>query len=184
MINDFFVPLIAIGLAEVGDKTQIALLLLSAKTNKKFQLLFGAILGFALVDGIAITAGSYMVKIIDETMIKYISGTIFIVFGGLMLISKEEGETTAENQIKNPALASFILITITEMGDKTQIAAGLFATHFNPILVFAGTLTGLTIISIAAIYVGTNVQNKVNPKVIKKVGGTIFILLGAATLLL
>jgi Ca2+/H+ antiporter, TMEM165/GDT1 family len=44
------VPLAAIAVAELGDKTQLSVLLLSSKTKNHFNLLIGVIIAFAIVD--------------------------------------------------------------------------------------------------------------------------------------
>jgi len=54
IIEDILIPLVAIAAAELGDKTQISILLLSSKTKKHLQLLLGVMLAFLIVDGIVI----------------------------------------------------------------------------------------------------------------------------------
>jgi len=52
IIEDILIPLVAIAAAELGDKTQISILLLSSKTKKHLQLLLGVMLAFLIVDGL------------------------------------------------------------------------------------------------------------------------------------
>ena len=56
MVPDILIPLIVVGLAELGDKTQLSTLLLASKTDKHIRLFLGTILAFLIVDGIAILA--------------------------------------------------------------------------------------------------------------------------------
>ena len=46
---DFFAPFAAIALAELGDKSQLSIFLLSTRTKRHFLLLLGVMCGFALV---------------------------------------------------------------------------------------------------------------------------------------
>lgn len=177
MITDLLIPLVAISLAELGDKTQLSILLLSTKTKKHLHLLIGVMLAFLIVDGVAILLGSWIMNIVPITWLKTASGTIFIIFGILILRQKE---TTNEGKLhfRNPLLSGFILIFISEWGDKTQIASGLFATQYNTLMVLTGVMTALTLLSITAIYLGKIISHKINKKLITKTAGTAFILIG------
>lgn len=177
MLEDFFIPLIAIGLAELGDKTQISILLLSSKSKKHVQILLGVILAFLIVDGLAILLGNWITTLIDIQILKIVSGMVFIFFGIYMLLHRDKQENDGK-YYKNPFLTSFLLIMLTEWGDKTQIAAALFAIKFNPVLVFAGTLCSLTILSLMAIFFGKIIAEKLNQKIINIVAGILFIILG------
>jgi Ca2+/H+ antiporter, TMEM165/GDT1 family len=182
IIQDIIIPLIAIAAAELGDKTQISILLLSSKTKKHIELLLGIILAFVIVDGIAVLAGAWITTIVPIDILKLISGFIFILFGLIMLIKKdrEDKEKTVD---KNIFLTGFLLIMVTEWGDKTQIAAALFAINYNPYLVFLGTILALTILSIIAIFLGKIISERINEKLITKIGGIAFIVLGIFFLL-
>jgi len=79
IIEDLIIPFITIAFAELGDKTQISILLLSSKTKKHLKLLIGAILAFAIVDGVAIIAGSWITTIIPIYYLKIISAIVFIM---------------------------------------------------------------------------------------------------------
>jgi len=157
-------------------------LLLSSKTKKHLQLLIGAILAFVIVDGIAIIAGSWITSIVPVDYLKIISAIVFIIIGIFMLISKdgEEKETTQ----KNPFIAAFLLIMLTEWGDKTQIAAAIFATQYDAIFVFIGTITALLILSLIAIFFGKVISTRLNKKIVNKIAGIIFIILGITFIIL
>ena len=176
MLQDSLIPFITIGIAELGDKTQLAVLCLASKTKKYLQLLLGVILAFVIADGLAIMLGNYITTYIPMKYLKIVSGSTFIFFGILTLMSSKNKE--AQCELKQPFSSAFLLIFLSEMGDKTQIAAGLFATKFNPIMVFIGVISALAILSITAIYLGKFVSLKLNKKVISTIAGTVFILIG------
>jgi Ca2+/H+ antiporter, TMEM165/GDT1 family len=153
MIEDLLVPLLAIGLAEMGDKTQLSVLLLASRTKNYFTLLLGVLLAFLIVDGVAILAGSWITTILPEHAMKILSALIFIIFGILIFRSNPE-EAEANKSTKSPFFSGFSLIFVSEWGDKTQIASALFAAEYNPWMVLIGAMTALTILSILAIYLG------------------------------
>jgi Ca2+/H+ antiporter, TMEM165/GDT1 family len=182
IIEDFIIPLITIAAAELGDKTQISILLLSSKTKKHLQLLIGAILAFAIVDGVAIIAGTWITTVVPIDYLKIISAIVFLIIGVLMLISKD-GEKKETKQ-RNPFVAAFLLIMLTEWGDKTQIASAIFATQYDGIFVFIGTITALTILTLIAIFFGKIVSTRLNKKIVNKMAGIVFIILGITFILL
>jgi len=157
-------------------------LVLSSKNKKHLQLLIGAILAFAIVDGVAIIAGTWITTIIPIKYLKIISAIIFIIIGVLMLISKNDGEN--ESTQKNPFIAAFLLIMLTEWGDKTQIAAAIFATQFNAIFVFIGTMTALLLLSLIAIFFGKIIYKRIDKKFVNKIAGIIFIIIGITFIIL
>ena len=177
MLEDFLIPFVTIGLAELGDKTQLSVLLMSSKTKKHLSLLFGVMLAFLLVDGIAILLGSWITTIVPMNQLKIFSGGIFILFGILTLLEKDSNKD--ENvQMKNPFVSGFLMIFMAEWGDKTQLASGLFAADYDPWMVLSGVMAGLLIVSVAAIYLGKFLSNKIEPKTISKISGALFVLIG------
>jgi putative Ca2+/H+ antiporter (TMEM165/GDT1 family) len=176
MIQDFLIPFVSIGLAELGDKTQLAVLCLASKTKKYVQLLLGVILAFAITDGLAILLGNFITAHIPILYIKIVSGAIFIIFGLITLLNNKTED--AQCELKQPFTSGFLLILVSEMGDKTQIASGLFATKYNPIVVFIGVLSALTVLSIMAVYLGKFIALKMNKRAISKVAGIVFVMLG------
>lgn len=176
MMADVLVPLFTVGLAELGDKTQLSILFLSSKTKKHLHLLLGVMLAFLLVDGAAVLAGYWAADIVPMGLLKIFSGIIFMICGVLML--RNHVKDKSKSYFKNPFLSGFGLILITEWGDKTQIVSGLFATRYNALMVLIGTMIALTLLSIMAIYLGKLVSNKIDKRLMTKIAGIIFILMG------
>lgn len=182
MIVDLLIPFLAIGLAELGDKTQLAVILLSSRTKNHLQLLIGIVLAFAIVDGVAILVGSLITHIIPITFLRIFSGVVFIIFG-ILILKGSNGKLEESLHFKSAFLSGFTFIFITEWGDKTQIAAALFASEYNTIMVLIGTLASLTLVSIAAIYLGKFISNKINRKMMTRIAGITFTIIGMSFLL-
>jgi putative Ca2+/H+ antiporter (TMEM165/GDT1 family) len=64
------------------------------------------------------------------------------------------------------------------MGDKTQIASGLFATQYSPVWVFIGVISALTVLSVIAVYLGKFIALKIKKKTISTIAGIVFVLIG------
>lgn len=177
MIPDVLVPLIAVGLAELGDKTQLSVLLLSSKTTKHLHLLLGVFLAFLIVDGVAVLVGSWITTVVPLSFAKICSGIVFIVFGALTL-KTDETKRKSKLYFKNSFLSGFVFVFMMEWGDKTQIASALFATRYDPFMVLVGTMTALTLLSVIAIYVGKLLSSKIDNRMMTKIAGIVFVLVG------
>lgn len=80
-----FGPVMTVGiaffLAEMGDKTQLATISLAVEYKSMLNVLIGTTLGMVVADATGITIGIVMRKHIPERAIKWISASIFILFG-------------------------------------------------------------------------------------------------------
>jgi len=84
----FFSTFLLIFLAELGDKTQLAVLALSAKEKSYITIFVSAILGFGLATLIAIVFGILGEKFIPIKIIEKISVTAFVIIGLLIFFNK------------------------------------------------------------------------------------------------
>ncbi len=76
-------------LAELGDKTQLAALALSADSNRPWAVFLGASVALVLSTGIAVILGTVVHRVMPEGMtriIQYAAGALFLVAGILTLI--------------------------------------------------------------------------------------------------
>ena len=72
---------IAFFIAEFGDKTQLTTISLAAQYRNAVSVFIGATLGMLVADGIGIVAGVILGKHIPQRTIKWVSATIFLIFG-------------------------------------------------------------------------------------------------------
>lgn len=182
-LNDIIIPLLAVGLAEMGDKTQLSVLLLSSRTKEYPQLLAGIMLAFLLADGFAILVGSWVTNVIPVHLVKLVSGAVFIIFGVMILRGDKEEEEESRLSPRSAFVSGFSMIFLSEWGDKTQIASALFATEYDPRLVFVGVMTSLLILSVMAIYLGKFLAGRIDRKRITRIAGVVFLLIGLSFML-
>lgn len=76
---------IAFFLAEMGDKTQLMTVAISADYHQPIAILLSTTTGMMVADSIGILGGAWMCKHIPEKYIKWGAGIIFIFFGTLAL---------------------------------------------------------------------------------------------------
>jgi putative Ca2+/H+ antiporter (TMEM165/GDT1 family) len=75
-------------LAELGDKTQLAVITMTASTESKVSVFLGAALALVVVTLLGVLVGSVLVQWIPAEWLQRIVAVAFIVIGGLMLIGK------------------------------------------------------------------------------------------------
>jgi len=177
ILEDFMVPFVSILVAEFGDKSQMALFLLSARTRMHKQLLAGAFLAFLVVDGIAILAGYYILNIIPVQVVRFAGGAVFAAVGIFYLLRRPPEEKESARLV-SPFYSGFAVTFFSEWGDKTQLASGLLATKFVPFFVLSGVLASLFLLSYLAVRSGKLIHARVDRKVMQKISGAIFIVLG------
>ena len=75
-------------LAELGDKTQLAVITMTASTESKISVFLGASLALVVVTLIGILLGGVLNQYIPTEWLQRIVATAFIVIGILMLLGK------------------------------------------------------------------------------------------------
>lgn len=78
----------AIFIAELGDKTQLAVFAMKAKGMSGMGIFFGAMLAFALVTGIAILLGDWITTKISSEILGKAAAVGFVVIGVFMWFGK------------------------------------------------------------------------------------------------
>ena len=177
-LTPFITSFSLIALAEFGDKTQLAVIALSAQYDR-VKVFTGVILAFALVTALGVLVGETLYSYIPPDLIRILAGLLFIVFGILTLFSKESRETEDAKPAGDPLFSTFSMIALAGMGDKTQLSAiTLVAKYDSPFFVFAGALSGLGIISLLGIFFGSKLCEVVPLSKIRIGAGALFILFG------
>ena len=75
-------------LAEMGDKTQLAAILMTSKTGRPLAVFGGAVLALSLVTLIGVVVGEGLISIIPQSILKKGAATAFILVGLWMLFGK------------------------------------------------------------------------------------------------
>lgn len=79
---------ITIFLAEMGDKTQFAALAASSQTKSTTTVILAVVLALGLAGALGVVFGRFLGTVISPQIMKYVSGTLFILVGVWVLTSK------------------------------------------------------------------------------------------------
>ncbi len=78
----------AIFIAELGDKTQLAILAMTGRGYSPWAVFMGSMLAFAVLTGIAVLIGDWVQARIPAETITKIAGASFVTIGVLMWFGK------------------------------------------------------------------------------------------------
>lgn len=89
MWQAFATVFLTIFLAEIGDKTQLATLLFSAKGESSRWVVFAASASaLVLAAGIGVLVGSQLEKLVSAAALRVVAGTGFIAVGAWTLLTR------------------------------------------------------------------------------------------------
>jgi putative Ca2+/H+ antiporter (TMEM165/GDT1 family) len=166
-----------VAIAEFGDKTQIAVVSLSAKHRPR-SVFIGALLAFALVDGVSALIGGAIVPFVPAFWIGFVAGISFLIFGAYTLFSKEDTMVKIKEHSKT-VTTSFLLIAVMELGDKTQLAViALSAEYGAPVQVFLGVMLAFALLTALGAVFGRIISRYISARYIKIGTSLMFVVFG------
>jgi putative Ca2+/H+ antiporter (TMEM165/GDT1 family) len=166
-----------VALAEFGDKTQIAVVSLSAKHKPK-SVFVGALLALCLVSGVTALIGGAVAPFISAFWIGLVAGTSFLIFGIYTLFSRKDRIVKIKEHSKT-ITTSFSLIVVTELGDKTQLAiVALSAEYGTSIQVFLGAMLAFALLTALGVVLGKIICRYISSRYIKIGASLVFVVFG------
>lgn len=163
----FLLPFLAsagfVTLNEMGDKTQ--LLAMAFATRIRFwKVMAGVLIATLLNHGLAVAVGSLLASAPGWTRwVQLFAAVLFLVFGLWALVADKEDDHAAKKKKNRSEVATVAFgFFIAEMGDKTQLATIALAAQYPawPLVVLAGTTTGMLIADGIGILVGVVLNRK------------------------
>jgi len=185
-MHELLISTAIVALAEMGDKTQLLALLLAARFRKPVPILLAILLATLLNHGISAVLGQWITTVLNPDVLLWIVSVGFIAMALWMLVPDElEDETDNINKWQKYGVfgATFVLFFLAEIGDKTQVATVALAARFDSVFwVMIGTTIGMMIANAPAVFVGNKLADKLPIPLIHKIGASIFLIIGVATL--
>ena len=165
-------------LMELGDKTMLTTMCLSAQYRRPGLVLLATMIALATSSIIAIIVGYILSTTLPIEIITYVSGILFI---GLGFYTLARANSEVPDTCDNPGtlFGMFSLVLLSELGDKSQITILALATQ-SPffIMVFIGSLIGFLVVNSIGAIAGDRVAARIPLKTVKIVVGIVFILFG------
>ena len=176
----FFPAFALIALAELGDKSQLVCMTLSAR-HRAWPVLLGASAAFALLNVLAVLFGAAIAAWMPERVTAGIAALLFAGFGLYALRQSDEADSppAAVSGGRGAFFTAFLLILAAELGDKTQLAVAGLAGTLAPLPVWLGATAALVMLSALGIWVGRALLRRLPLVWIHRFGGAVFLLFAA-----
>ena len=179
----FLVSSLVVGLAEIGDKTQILSLILAARFLRPLPIIFGILFATLANHAAAGLAGTVFGNLLTGSWLRWVLGISFLgVAVWALFPDKYEGEAKAISR-SGAFLSTLLAFFIAEIGDKTQIATIGLAARFEQFYpVVLGTTLGMMLANIPAVLIGNRIADKLPVRTIRITAAAVFAVLGVLTL--
>ena len=165
-------------LMELGDKTMLTTMCLSAQYRRPKLVLLATMIALTTSSVIAVILGYILSATLPIEIITYVSGILFLSLG-FYTIAKADSEMPDTCDNPGTLFGMFSLVLLSELGDKSQIATlALAAQSLFPLMIFIGAIIGFFIINSIAVLAGNSIAERIPIKAVKRVVGIIFILFG------
>ena len=169
---------ILIAAAEIGDKSQLVCMTLASR-HRAAPVLLGAITAFAFLNILAVIFGAAIASWFPDYIVSATVAILFATFGihSLRIEEDEEEEDVVEKNGYSIFFTTFLLITVAEFGDKTQLAVVALSSTSLPIAVWIGASSALAFTSALGVLAGRTVLQKIPLTLLHKTSGAIFLIL-------
>jgi putative Ca2+/H+ antiporter (TMEM165/GDT1 family) len=181
MIQAFLASVAVVALAEIGDKTMLLAIILSAKLRAPGQIIAGIFCATILNHLIAAFVGSEVAGLLNALWFRIAVALGFIVMAGWTLIPDklDEDEEASVKSRGGAFLTTVVSFFLVEMGDKTQVATVALGAHYHAVLpVAAGTTLGMMLVNGPAVLLGGNIVKRISLKATRMAAALLFLLLG------
>jgi putative Ca2+/H+ antiporter (TMEM165/GDT1 family) len=185
--------------AELGDKTQLAVLTQTCQYRRPWPIFLGASLALTLVTALGAAGGQVLGRIVPAFLLQDLAALAFVAMGALT--GREAARVRADELVQEglcdcdesgepssaPAPAwdwkafgsTFGLLFVAEMGDKTQLAVlGLTGRHANPWPVFIGGGLALIVVTACGVIGGQGLCRIIPRRVLLWISAVAFVVMG------
>lgn len=179
--------------AELGDKTQLAVMTQTCKFRRPWAVFLGSSLALVLVTALGAVGGQLLSALVPDRVIRMVAAFGFVLMGALIWreASKREVEEKAcsfevvscegiPKKLDWRAFgATFSLLFLAELGDKTQLAVlGVASKQPAAWPVFAGGALALIAVTALGVLGGAQLCRLIPEKRLLKISSAAFVLMG------
>lgn len=186
MIETLLATAATVGIAELGDKTQLLVLMLARRFRRPVLVGFGMLAAFAVSNTLAALLGAWVNALLPDHLLAWIVGGLFIAIG-LWTAFDDDGDDEAPERPTasgwRVALSVFAVFMLAELGDKSQLTtAGLSAALSGWWAVAAGATLGAGLVNLPVIWLGHGLQSPRVAAAFRWGGAVLFVLIGIAVI--
>jgi putative Ca2+/H+ antiporter (TMEM165/GDT1 family) len=175
----FLTSTIAVALAEIGDKTQLLAIVLTARFRQPLPIIAGILCATIANHLLAALLGASAAEWLQGAWFHYAIALSFVAMGLWTLVPDKLDEDEAKPPRFGAFLTTLVAFFLVEMGDKTQVATIALGARFNHVLPVAiGTTLGMMIANVPAVFLGNALIRRVPMSVVRIVAASLFLAIG------
>jgi putative Ca2+/H+ antiporter (TMEM165/GDT1 family) len=183
IVEAFLVSTVVVGLAEIGDKTQILSLMLAARFLRPVPIIFGIFFATIANHSVAGFAGTFFGNVLSGPWMRWTLGLSFLSVAVWALFPDKYEDGNRVTGSSGAFIATLCAFFIAEIGDKTQIATISLAARFEQFYpVVIGTTLGMMLANIPAVLIGDRIAEKLPVRAIRITAAVVFAGLGVLTI--
>jgi len=190
MLGAFGLSVLAVVLAEMGDKTQ--LLAMAFATRYRWQTVLWAVAAATVLNHLlAVVTGNFITNIIPIAWVKLLAAISFLLFA-LWTLHDDSTPDSGKRAAASPFMTVAVAFFIAEMGDKTQLmtmtlaadqaakigGTGLLIKLQQIVPVWMGTTVGMVIADAIGIVAGIVLHKNIPTHAVKWGAAILFAIFG------
>jgi putative Ca2+/H+ antiporter (TMEM165/GDT1 family) len=171
-------------LAELGDKTQLMTITLAHRYPTR-PVLAGTFLAFFVLNLLAVLMGAALYHYVPQEAVLIAAGLLFLLFAwrSWREAGDDEDETGQTSDGRGAFLASFTLIFVAELGDKTQLALIALAASTGALWsTFVGGTLALWAVAAIGVGLGSTLLRRIPRHWMHRVAAMLFLVFGLLAL--
>jgi Ca2+/H+ antiporter, TMEM165/GDT1 family len=182
-VEAFLISTVVVGLAEIGDKTQILSLMLAARFQRPAPIIAGILVATLANHAAAGFAGTMFGELLSGVWMRWILGLSFLGVAIWALFPDRYHAHDARRSRSGAFMTTLLAFFVAEIGDKTQIATIGLAARFDRFLpVVTGTTLGMMLANIPVVVLGGQLAGRLPIRAIRLAAAGVFAALGILTL--
>jgi putative Ca2+/H+ antiporter (TMEM165/GDT1 family) len=175
-----------VALGEIGDKTQLLALVLAARFQKPWPIIWGILVATLANHALAGFTGNLVRAWLPPDVLRWLVALSFFAVAAWALKPDRLDDDDAPPEASRWGVFGVTVVAffLAEMGDKTQVATIVLAAKFPSLLqVVIGTTLGMLAANVPVVIVGKAASERIPFKAVRLVAAALFAGLGAYALL-
>ena len=172
-----------VALAEIGDRTQLLALVLSARFRAPLPVILGVLVATLANHLAAGWLGTALAAYVSPQLMRWVLAASFFGTAAWMFIPEREPEGEAGPSRFGAFGTTLIAFFLAEIGDKTQLATLALAAKFRDLVpVVTGTTLGMLIANVPVILLGSVAAHRIPVRLVNRIAAAAFVVLGVLAL--
>lgn len=168
-----------VALAEIGDKTQLLALLLSARYRRPAPIIAGIAVSTVLNHALAAWLGDWLTTLLTPDALRWGVALSFLAVAAWSLKPDTLDADATPRDGRGVFVATVIAFFLAEIGDKTQVATVLLAARFHDLsAVVAGTTLGMLLANVPVVLLGSRFADRLPLRAARITAALVFAALG------